>query len=115
MPRGAVAAPAHSASPRLRTAAAVLTLVLVTAAAVVGLGLLADAASAVRQSPTPAGTPAAIVVTITMPGTVWDVADRVAPAAAGSERAALVSRIVAANELWSLEVRPGQTLRVPLG
>ena len=55
-----------------------------------------------------------VAVTVTTAGTVWDVADRVAPGASGPERAALVDRIVAANALTSMRVAPGTVLRVPV-
>jgi len=55
-----------------------------------------------------------VTATVTTAGTVWDVADRVAPGASGPERAALVDRIVAANALTSMRVAPGTVLRVPV-
>ena len=55
-----------------------------------------------------------VAVTVTTAGTVWDVADRVAPGASGPERAALVDQIVAANALTSMRVAPGMVLRVPV-
>ena len=57
---------------------------------------------------------AEVTITIAAPGTVWDVADGVAPGASGPQRAALVDRIVEANALTSLRVSPGEVLRVPL-
>jgi hypothetical protein len=45
--------------------------------------------------------------------TVWDLARRLEPAAAGPRHAVLAERIVVLNHLTSVELRPGQVLRVP--
>jgi hypothetical protein len=89
-------------------------LALAAAAVVVGLGRLADVAGDARAAEAPAAARAEVTVTIAAPGTVWDVADGVAPGASGPQRAALVDRIVEANALTSLRVSPGEVLRVPL-
>lgn len=100
---------------RVRRLLAGLALVLAAAAAVVGLGRVADLAAQSRAAETPAAAHVAeVTVTVAAPGTVWDVADGVAPGASGPQRAAMVDRIVAANSLTSLRVRPGEVLRVPL-
>ena len=92
-----------------------LALALAAAAVVVGLGRVADLTAHARGADTPAVVSnAEITVTIAAPGTVWDVADGVAPGVSGPQRAALVDRIVAANSLTSVRVWPGEVLRVPL-
>ena len=121
------AGPRRAAGIGLRRLLAGLALVLVAAAVVVGLGASrtsppspgpprrprsADGARSAR-SPWP-GRVGEVTVTVTTAGTVWDVADRVAPGASGPQRAALVDRIVAANALTSMRVAPGQVLRVPV-
>ena len=100
---------------RIRRLLAGLALVLAAAAVVVGLGRLSDLAAQSRAAETPAVSHVAeVTVTVAAPGTVWDVADGVAPGASGPQRAAMVDRIVAANSLTSLRVWPGEVLRVPL-
>jgi hypothetical protein len=94
---------------RARRVLAGAAVVVVAAAVVVGLGVLADAASQSREQP-----PAVVSVTVSEPGTVWEVAHRFAPAAEGAELAAVVERIVTTNSLTSVQVRPGQVLRIPL-
>jgi hypothetical protein len=111
--RTAVAAPGRRRF-LLRRIVAGAALVVVAALAVAGLGLLADAASAARQPAAPAPVPAPVVVTVDVPGTVWDLAGRVDPAAGPAERAELAGRIVAVNALPSAQVRPGQRLVVPV-
>jgi hypothetical protein len=111
--------------------------VLVAAAVVLGLGRIADVAARSRAAEAPAVSHVGqvgqvgqvdevgqvtvvrvrageVAVTVTTAGTVWDVADRVAPGASGPERAALVDQIVAANALTSMRVAPGMVLRVPV-
>jgi hypothetical protein len=111
--------------------------VLVAAAVVLGLGRIADVTARSRAAEAPAVSHVGqvgqlgqidevgqvtvgrvrageVTVTVTTAGTVWDVADRVAPGASGPERAALVDRIVAANALTSMRVAPGTVLRVPV-
>ena len=120
--------PAPRRGDRLRRFLAGLALVLVAAAVVVGLGRIADIAAQSRAAEAPTVSQAdqigqftvgrvgvgEVTVTVTTAGTVWDVADRVAPDASGPERAALVDRIVAANALTSMRVAPGTVLRVPV-
>jgi len=131
------AIPAPRRGDRLRRILAGLALVLVAAAVVVGLGRIADVAAQSRAAESPAASHVGqvgqvgqidevgqvavgrvrageVTVTVTTAGTVWDVADRVAPGASGPERAALVDRIVAANALTSMRVAPGTVLRVPV-
>jgi len=102
---------------RIRRVLAGLALALAAAAVVVGLGRVADLTAQSRAAEAPAAARVAevtVTVTVAAPGTVWDVADRVAPGASGPQRAALVDRIVEANALTSLRVSPGEVLRVPL-
>jgi nucleoid-associated protein YgaU len=94
--------------------------VLLAAAVVVGLGQLlvlagpADPASAAVQAGTAsAPEPTAAMVTVGAERTVWDLARRLEPAAAGPRHAVLAERIVVLNHLTSVELRPGQVLRVP--
>jgi hypothetical protein len=51
-------------------------------------------------------------VTVGTERTVWDVAERIAPAASGPAVAALAERLVTDNGLSSVRVHPGQVLRV---
>jgi hypothetical protein len=105
--------PAAVAPPgRVRRVVVGFAVVLAAAAVVFGLGRVADTAAHARVSAAP--VVAEVAVTVDAPGTVWDVADGVAPGASGPERAAMVDRIVAANSLVSITVRPGEVLRVPL-
>jgi hypothetical protein len=129
--------PAPRRGDRLRKLLAGLALVLVAAAVVLGLGRIADVAARSRAAEAPAVSHVGqvgqvgqvdevgqvtvvrvrageVAVTVTTAGTVWDVADRVAPGASGPERAALVDQIVAANALTSMRVAPGMVLRVPV-
>jgi hypothetical protein len=105
---------------RLRRVVAGVTLVVVSAAAVVALGLLARVAEppAAAVSPAPLSVvrpPAPVVVTVEPGETVWEVADRVAPGSSGSARAELAERIVADNGLGSGRPEPGRVLRVAAG
>mgnify|MGYP003781284561 CR=1 FL=1 len=94
-------------------------LMVATAVAVFGLGLLADVVSGARaEAPvgpavTVSGTDA--TVTVTDEATVWEVAERVMPGASGAEVAAAAERIVTDNGLSSARVHPGQVLRVTGG
>jgi hypothetical protein len=101
---------------RVRRVLAGLALAVVAAAAVFGLGVLADSAAAVRAAEeavrSPGGT---IVVTVGVERTPGDVARRLAPAASGPELTALAERIVTDNSLGSVPLRPGQVLRVTAG
>lgn len=107
---------------RVRRALAGVAATVVAAAVVVGLGLVGNAAAqphGAAADPAPAAisvvgpVDAVLTVRVETPGTVWDVARRVAPAAQGPEMAAVVERIVSANSLRSIEVRSGQVLTVP--
>lgn len=99
--------------------------VVVSAAAVVVLGLLADVAGGPPVGPGgpvgvvgPSGAvgPVAPVEMTARPGdSVWDVAHRASPAASGPQRAAVAERIVAENSLTSVRLRPGQVVRVGAG
>jgi hypothetical protein len=74
----------------------------------------ADPAAAAVQAGTASATdPTAAMVTVGAERTVWDLARRLEPAADGPRNAALAERIVVANHLTSVELRPGQVLRVP--
>ncbi|MGH3914728.1 MAG: LysM peptidoglycan-binding domain-containing protein [Pseudonocardiaceae bacterium] len=82
-----------------------VTAAVVTLAVIGGLGWLGQAAGA----RTPAET---AVVRVGAGETVWDVAQRVAPA---SDPRAVVERIRQLNGLVGSAVQPGQQLRVPTG
>jgi hypothetical protein len=114
--RPAVVEPVSPLTIRVRQVLGGAALTVVTAALVVGLGLLAGT---VAQSRVGAGSqesaPAVAMVTVGPEATVEDVARGVAPAASGAQVAALTERIVTVNSLTSVELRPGQVLRVPLG
>lgn len=99
---------------QLRRGVAGVGLVLATAAAVVGLGTLADAAAQWR-TPASVAAPAVPTVTVHTEETVWELAARVEPTATGRELAAVVDRIVTANALGSFRLHPGQVLRVTAG
>jgi hypothetical protein len=111
------------ARERVRRVLAATGLVVVTAAAVVLLGLLADAVTQSRAGapagaslqPATGSAPAVVTVTVGPEATVWDVARGVAPAAPGPELAGLAERIVVDNDLSSVRVHPGQVLRVTAG
>jgi hypothetical protein len=104
------------AGPGRRLLAGVLV-VVVAAAVVVGLGqLLALREAGAAGGPAPAAQSRVVgVVTVDAEQTVWDVAQRLEPGAAGPRRAELAERIAEANALTSVELRPGQMLWVPSG
>lgn len=107
---------------RVRRVLAGAAVTVLAAALVAGLGLLAEATAQMRSGPAESA-PAAIsvvgpvdvpfTVRVESPGTVWDVARRVAPAAQGPELAEVVDHIVSANSLESVVVHSGQVLVVP--
>ena len=98
---------------RVRRAMAGLGVTVVVIAVVVGLGLLADVAAQSRGASLP---PAPVAtVTVAAEATVWDVARRVAPEVSEPELAALTERIVTENSLTSVQLHPGQVLRVTVG
>jgi hypothetical protein len=124
---------------RSRGALIAAAVIAATATCVVLLGLLADtvsearsgAAAAVAAAPAriaagetgaalafsasstaPSTAFSATTVTVGSEETVWEVAQRVAPAASGPEVAALAERLVTGNGLSSVRVHPGQVLRV---
>jgi hypothetical protein len=136
--RRAAAAPVIRTPRRRHGALVVAALMAVTATAVVLLGMLGDEVAAARlgaptaTSAAPASmaasmqasvvvAPVAVVagradtVTVGSEVTVWEVAERVAPAASGAQVAALAQRLVAENDLSSVRVHPGQVLRVTAG
>jgi hypothetical protein len=119
--RRPVAPPRPGLGLRVRRVLATAGAVVAAAAVVVGLGLVADVASGARGTEAPAGVasvqaaPAEVTLTVEAPGTVWELARTVSPGATGPELAASVQRIVTANSLTSVQVQPGQVLRVPLG
>jgi hypothetical protein len=101
---------------RMRRALAAAGLAVVTAAIVVGLGLLGGLVAQARADV--GGGPAVAVATTVTVGqetTVWEVARDVAPTASGPRLAALTERIVTTNSLTSVQLHPGQVLRVPRG
>jgi hypothetical protein len=101
---------------RVRRALAAAGLTVVAAAVVVGLGQLGGLVAQSRADA--GGGPAVAVATTVTVGpetTVWEVARGVAPTASGPRLAALTERIVTANSLTSVQLHPGQVLRVPQG
>jgi LysM domain len=123
------AVPVSTAGPGRRLWSGVLV-ILLAAAVVVGLGQLLTMTGASRVAASPAAASAAVpdpavsalpppaagtLVTAGAEETVWDLARRLEPGADGPRLAALAERIAAANSLTSVELRPGQVLRVPLG
>jgi hypothetical protein len=94
-----------------------LGVTVAAAAVVVGLGLLSGAASEMRGGGGAPAHPASTVATVTVEAesTVWEVAQRVAPASSGPELAAVAERIVTDNSLTSVQLHPGQVLRVIAG
>jgi hypothetical protein len=100
----------------VRRTLAGLAATVVAAAVVVGLGVLADSAAAVRAAEesvrAPQGT---VVVTVRAERTPWEVARRLVPRAPGPEVATLAERIVTDNSLGSVPLHPGQVLRVTSG
>ncbi|GAA1218719.1 hypothetical protein [Pseudonocardia alaniniphila] len=101
---------------RVRRALAATGLTVVAAAVVVGLGQLGGVVAESRADV--GGGPAVAVATTVTVGpeaTVWEVARGVAPTASGPQLAALTERIVTTNSLTSVQLHPGQVLRVPQG
>jgi hypothetical protein len=110
VPRGAVLL------GRVRRVLAALAVTVAAAAVVVGLGVLADSATAVRAAERSVSAPhGTVVVTVRGEHTAWEVARRIAPGASGPEVAALAERIVTENSLGSVPLRPGQVLSVTSG
>jgi hypothetical protein len=110
VPRGAVLL------GRVRRVLAGLAVTVAAAAVVVGLGVLADSATAVRAAERSVSAPrGTVVVTVRGEHTAWEVARRIAPGASGPEVASLAERIVTENSLGSVPLRPGQVLRVTSG
>jgi hypothetical protein len=92
--------------PRWRAALGWLLVAVLAAVAVVGLGLLADAARSAR-------VPSAIApVRVEVGESLWQVARRTAPSA---DPEVVAARIVELNDLGSPSVRPGQVLLSPIG
>jgi hypothetical protein len=100
----------------MRRALAGAGLTVVAAAVVVGLGQLGGvvAQSRAHVDGAPA-VPVATTVTVGPEVTVWEVARGVAPSASEPQLAALTERIVTTNSLTSVQLHPGQVLRVPRG
>jgi len=101
---------------RMRRALAGAGLTVVAAAVVVGLGQLGGVVAQSRADVDggPA-VPVATTVTVGPEATVWEVARGVAPSASEPQLAALTERIVTTNSLTSVQLHPGQVLRVPRG
>jgi hypothetical protein len=98
---------------RVRRVLAGLAVTVAAAAVVVGLGVLADSAAAVRAAERSVSAPqGTVVVTVRDEHSAWDVARRIAPGASGPEVATLAERIVTENSLGSVPLHPGQVLRV---
>jgi hypothetical protein len=101
---------------RLRRVSVTAGLMVATAVAVFGLGLLADVVSGARaEAPAVVVAGPVVTITVTDQATVWEVAERVLPGAPGAEVAAVAERIVADNALSSARVHRGQVLRVTTG
>jgi hypothetical protein len=101
---------------RIRRVLAGLAVTVVAGAVVVGLGVLAESAAAVRAGEEAVRAPQGpIVVTVGVERTPWDVAQRLAPGASGPELADLAEQIVTDNSLGSVPLHPGQVLRVTSG
>ncbi|MEJ3657570.1 hypothetical protein WEH80_31875 [Actinomycetes bacterium KLBMP 9759] len=98
-----------SARVRTRRVVAGIAVFVVSLAAVIALGLVADAAVQWRSEGEP------LSVTVTSERTVWDVARGAAPLADGEELSAMVERIVTDNSLTTVQLQPGQVLRLPRG
>ncbi|HEY4419352.1 MAG TPA: hypothetical protein VGN22_07540 [Pseudonocardia sp.] len=101
---------------RMRRALAAAGLTVAAAAVVVGLGQLGGVVAQSRADG--GGGPAVTVattVTVGSEATVWEVAHGVAPTASEPQLAALTERIVTTNSLTSVQLHPGQVLRVPRG
>jgi hypothetical protein len=93
-----------------------LAVTVVAGAVMVGLGVLAESAAAVRAGEEAVRAPQGpIVVTVGVERTPWDVAQRLAPGASGPELADLAEQIVTDNSLGSVPLHPGQVLRVTSG
>lgn len=121
LPRPAGAVPVSTAGWPARFAAGLLA-VLLAAAVVVGLGQLSALAGGGSGGGSEAGYGAGAPVAVTeqrvvvgAERTVWDVAARLEPGADGARQAALAEQLVVDNALRSVEVRPGQVLRIPHG
>jgi hypothetical protein len=111
--RRPLAAPARTALRlQVRRALGAAVLGVTTAAVVAGLGLLAGAAGQARVAGTPAPAVAVSGVAVEEQQTVRDLARGVAPAASGSESAAVAERIVTDDSLTSVHLHPWQVLRV---
>ncbi|WP_345613357.1 hypothetical protein, partial [Pseudonocardia adelaidensis] len=98
---------------RVRGLLAGLAVTVAAAAVVVGLGVLADDAAAVRAAEGVAhASHGPVVVTVGSERTPWEVAQRLAPEASGPEVADIAERIVTDNSLGSVPLHPGQVLTV---
>ncbi|WP_219417242.1 hypothetical protein [Pseudonocardia nigra] len=103
---------------RVRRVLTGLAVTAAGAAVVVALGLMASFAADARAGAGPYGVesgPGVVTVRVGEPGTVWDVAREMAPAAPGVEVGELAERIVTDNALPSVQLYPGQVLRVTVG
>ncbi|WP_232662584.1 hypothetical protein [Pseudonocardia sp. TRM90224] len=100
---------ATAARMRVRRVLAGIAVFVASVAVVVALGLVADAAVQWR------GEGEQLSVTVTSETTVWDVAPGAAPLADGAELSAIVEQIVTENSLTTVQLQPGQVLRLPRG
>jgi hypothetical protein len=101
---------------RVRRALAGLAVTVAAAAVVIGLGVLADSAAAVRAAEeSVAAPPGTVVLTVRDERSPWEVARRIAPGVQGQELASIAERIVTENSLGSVPLHPGQVLRVTSG
>ena len=84
--------------------------VAVLTGAVVALGSLLVWLAALSAPHTPAAPPAPASVTVQPGDTLWSIANRVAP---GRDPVAEVAALQQRNDLASVDLTPGQVLRVP--
>ena len=85
------------------------TFVVLSLAIVLGSLVSAKAGAGTTAAPTPASS--FITVTVAPGETVWSLANRLS---GGSDVRSLVSEIISANSLASVDLSAGQKLRIPL-
>jgi len=85
------------------------TFVVLSLAIVLGSVVSAKAGAGTTAAPTPASS--FITVTVAPGETVWSLANRLS---GGSDVRSLVSEIISANSLASVDLSAGQKLRIPL-
>ncbi len=115
--RRSTTVPLSTAGPVRRLLGGVVVAVL-AAAVVIGWGQLLALTAPAEPAPAAPGpaavSPSADLVVVGAEQTVWELARRIEPAADEVRLAALTERIAVSNALTSVELRPGQVLRVPV-